>query len=702
MSIARFLPAALLLLGIPFAGQPALAAPPQFSTVPTFTRSFNVSGKVYTVHVAGRAPEQGGTTTIPVVLVPLSLSFQQPGHGEEKTRVLEPGAAVDKVVESPIFKPYAFATGVTQYGDAVQRAEFAKASARNWHTLLGQPKVAAAMRITIPPDRGYLLMSKRTGSTLAVVDLQFVQQEMLKRLPPGTAGDLAIGLARNVAWYSLNDATVCCSLGTHGTVSGTRQSFVVASYIDAGVMPRVADVQGLSQQLVEWMNDPLHDVQTNTFPAWRTPPQNLRCGGHEEGSAYLFAQPTDAAGLSNATAVAVKGATYHLENAALLPWFMQAAPAETYRGAYSFPDTRVLTGPAKPCEDRSQPAATVAGRPLPNPHHANGHALIGYWEGYGSAKETFPLRDVSPQWDIVIVTFAAPVPGSTSLLRFAPPPGMSVAALKADVAYLQHQGRKVLISLGGGGAVVTLKTSEDRQNFIHSVASIVAQYGFDGVDLDIETPSLILDAGDTDFRKPTTPSIVNLIDAMHVLRRQFGPGFMVAEVPEDAQTQAGMQTYAGQFGSFLPVIYGTRDILSFVDAQDYNTPPLEGLDGNYYLPGHTDYHVAMTELLLHGFPVGGNAKAFFPPIAAGKVAVGLPATPTSARNYTAIPEIEAALRALTEGRSYPGAAYHLQQSGGYPAFKGAMFWAINEDQRNGYAMSNAVGTVLHSFPRDGK
>lgn len=132
MSIARFLPAALLLLGISFAGQPALAAPLQASAVPTFTRSFTTAGKVYSVHIAGRAPEQGGTTTIPTVLVPLSLSFQQSGRGAGK--VLEPGAAVDKVVESPVFKPYAFATGVTQYGDAVQRAEFFRAGAGNWHT----------------------------------------------------------------------------------------------------------------------------------------------------------------------------------------------------------------------------------------------------------------------------------------------------------------------------------------------------------------------------------------------------------------------------------------------------------------------------------------------------------------------------------------------------------------------------------------
>ena len=56
--------------------------------------------------------------------------------------------------------------------------------------------------------------------------------------------------------------------------------------------------------------------------------------------------------------------------------------------------------------------------------------------------------------------------------------------------------------------------------------------------------------------------------------------------------------------------------------QDYNTPPLQGLDGEIYQPGTVDYHAAMTELLLHGFNVGGDPKQFFPPMPADKVAVG--------------------------------------------------------------------------------
>jgi len=297
----------------------------------------------------------------------------------------------------------------------------------------------------------------------------------------------------------------------------------------------------------------------------------------------------------------------------------------------------------------------------------------------------------------VIATFATPVKGSTALLHFAPPAVLGDEKFRADVVYLQGLGKKVLISLGGGGQVVTINTPQDLHDFVTSVTEIVEKYGFDGVDLDIETPSLLIDAGDTDFRKPTTASIVNLITAMRQMREHFGVKFMIGEVPEAAQAQSGMQVYGGQFGSFLAVIYGTRDILSFVDAQDYNTPPLEGLDGNYYFPGNADYHVAMSEMLVHGFPVAGDKKIMFPALPAEKVAIGLPATPSSARNYTEIAAIEDALRYLIEGKRYAGARYKLREKRAYTGFLGAMFWAINEDRRNDFKMSNAIGEFLHGM-----
>ena len=683
---------------------PSAEAAQASRTIPTFTGSFVTNGKQYSYTIAGQSPESGGTTTIPTVVVPVSLSFAAGGRNGAKT-VMRPEGAVSQLLHSPIFEKFPFATGDTQYGDAVQRAQFYKRAKGEWHTLLGAPQLAQPVQIEIPAANGYVLHSRRTGATLAVADLDFVQKQLFQHLAGAGIGPdkLVVALTRNVAFYSLGDATVCCSVGTHGvqldSAGAPAHSFVIGSYFDRGVYPRYLDVQGISQQIAEWLNDPLHGYQPNQFPAWLKPPSNVGCGGRGESSSYLLEQPTNYLPVSNATEVIVRGAVYHLQNMALLPWFAQSAATDTFQGAYSFPDTKALPAHAEPCAGARNRNIQPTAAPAPRTTPPNGHALIGYWEGYASVRAPIQLRDVSPQWDIIIATFAAPVKGSTSLLQFEPPAGIGEDAFKSDVAYLQHIGRKVLISLGGGGQVVTLNTPADVHNFTSSVTSIVEKYGFDGIDLDIETPSILIEPGDTDFRHPTTPSIVNLIAAIHQLRGHFGPKFMLAEVPEAAQAQAGMQAYGGQFGCFLPVIYGTRDILSFVDAQDYNTPPLEGLDGNYYFPGNADYHVAMSEMLVHGFPIGGNPKDFFPPLPPEKVAIGLPATPTSARNYTEIPAIEDALRYLIEAKPFAGAEYRLRRSSGYPAFLGAMFWAINEDRRNNYQMSNAIGPFLHHIPR---
>ncbi|TAM81967.1 MAG: glycoside hydrolase [Acidobacteria bacterium] len=668
--------------------------------VPTFTRSFTVAGQQYQYTVAGRDPDHGGTTTIPTVLVPVSLVFEGPAGKTGKNLEISAADDVQKVVQSPIFQKHAFATGNTQYGDAIQRAQFYKeATAKDWHTLLAQPGVTSPIEITIPPADGYLLTSKKTGHSLAIVDLDFVEKELFKSLAKAQArpDELVIALTKNTEFYELGDATVCCTWGAHGAKadapSKALQPFVLSTYLDPGVVPGYSDIQPITQQVAAWMNDPLHGQQENDLPAWQRPGAKGECGGRGIGTHYRFALPTDGVPESNSTVVKATGGEYHLENVALLSWYMQNANPDTFQGAYSFPDTSVLKAAAEPCAPRrARMIANPTTLPLANPHPPNGHQLIGYWVGY-SRSQTIPLRDVSPQWDVIIVAFASPVKGSTSTLHFETPAGYTKEGFKVEVAAMQRKGKKVLISLGGGGAVVTLNTAEDLKNFVDSVGAIVADYGFDGVDLDLETPSLMLGPGDTDFRKPTTPCIVNLIDAIRQLRKRFGPKFMLAEVPEGPQAPAGYVTYAGQFGSFLPVIYATRNMLAFVDVQDYNTPPLEGMDGNYYMPETADYYVAMTEMLVHGFQVGRSPNSYFPPLPSEKVAVGFLV------GRSELTEIEKSVRYLITGKPFAAGEYKLQRRPGYRDFNGVMFWNIQADRAENYQMSNAIGPLLHGLPR---
>jgi chitinase len=429
------------------------------------------------------------------------------------------------------------------------------------------------------------------------------------------------------------------------------------------------------------------------------------CGGTGVASTYFLLEPTNTNPKNNIPAskafiAHLDGATYHLQNVALLPWYTGAI--EGLGSTYSFPDAQALTDPSKPCPARggrpgagggpsAPPKATVAAVPMSG--SPNGHRLIGYWAGYGAAGSTFPLREVSPQWDVIIVAFSTPdknAPEGT--MQFQTPAGLDTAQFKSDIGYLKSQGKKVMISLGGGGQHFTLADGKRVPNFVSSVTRIVAEYGFDGIDIDFESPSLSIDPGDMDFKHPTTPSIVNLISALRQVRDRFGPRFMISLVPEGTQIPSGYPSYGGQFGSYLAITYAIGDMLSFIDVQSYNTPPLEGLDGEIYQPGTVDYHAAMTELLLHGFNVGGDPKQFFPPVPADKVAVGFLTGDTT-------PEIVSqAMDYIITGKAPAGTKYKLREPTGYPGMIGAMFWTIDADRRGNHNFSNAIGPQLHGYP----
>jgi chitinase len=659
-------------------------------TIPTFTVA--AGDRSYTL--AGGDPARGGTTTIQTVLVPVALSFESK-RVAGKPFVMDARPDVERVLRSPVFVPFAFSPGgATQYADGLLRSTFSKGA--DWHTLLGKPEVQP-VAITVPAGYGYVLTSKKSGASMAVVDVEFLQKELFQQLPK-QEGRLIIAVTHNTTYYAGGDATLCCSWGTHGVDSATGASFVLGSYLAAApVVVEEQDVQPLTQQLAEYMMDPLHDplfhdrnakAPGNTFPAWM---RQGACGGTGVASNYFLLQPTDTNPKNNIPrSTPFAAGAYHVQNAALLPWYNGAA-----KGPYSFPDAHALAEPARPCPARggrggAPPAPSVAAAPRTGA--PNGHKLIGYWSGFGSAGSIFPIRDVSPQWDVIIVAFATPdrnAPEGT--MQFHTPAGLDTEAFKKDIADLKSQGRTVLISLGGGGQHFTLADPKRIPNFVASVARIVSEYGFDGIDVDFESPSLSIAPGDTDYRHPTTPSIVNLIAALRQLHDRFGAGFRISLVPEGTQIPSGYPSYGGQFGSYLPILHAIRDILYFVDVQDYNTPPLQGLDGEIYQPGTVDYHSAMTELLLHGFPVGGDPKQLFAPLPPGQVAVGFltgDTTPTI---------VSQAMDSIIRGTAAPGTQYKLRKPDGYPEMLGAMFWTIDADRRGNYNFSNVVGPQLHGY-----
>jgi len=221
-------------------------------SVPTFQI---VAGQTsYTV--AGHDPAQEGTANIPTLIVPLQLSFETKKIAG-KPFVMDAVPDVRSILRSPIFANFAFPGGrPTQYGDALLRSTFP--AHPGWHTLLAKPEVRP-VKIAVPAGAGYVLTSAKSGHSVAIVDLEWLQRELFRQVSKQD-GRLVLAVSHNTAYYALGDATVCCSWGTHGVDAGTGNSFVLASYI--GAAPSVVndrDIQPITQQLVQFLKDPLHD-----------------------------------------------------------------------------------------------------------------------------------------------------------------------------------------------------------------------------------------------------------------------------------------------------------------------------------------------------------------------------------------------------------------------------------------------------------
>ncbi|MBU6532691.1 chitinase [Streptomyces sp. NPDC057245] len=319
------------------------------------------------------------------------------------------------------------------------------------------------------------------------------------------------------------------------------------------------------------------------------------------------------------------------------------------------------------------------------------HALVGYLHAsFANGSGYTRLADVPDSWDVIDLAFGEPTSVTSGDIRFercpvAECPNVeSDAEFKAAIKAKQAAGKKVLISIGGQNGQVQLTTAAARDAFVSSVSAIIDEYGLDGLDIDFEGHSLSLDADDTDFKNPKTPVVVNLISAVKTLKAKYGDAFALTMAPETFFVQLGYQYYGtGQWGgqdpragAYLPVIHALRDDLTLLHVQDYNSGPIMGLDDQYHSMGGADFHIAMTDMLLTGFPVAGNADNVFPPLRPDQVAIGMPASVNAGNGHVSPAEVTKTLNCLTRKTDCGSYATH----GTWPDLRGLMTWSINWDR----------------------
>jgi chitinase len=319
--------------------------------------------------------------------------------------------------------------------------------------------------------------------------------------------------------------------------------------------------------------------------------------------------------------------------------------------------------------------ATPVFAQLPNP------ALVGYWHNWNTANAPYiQLEQVDNRYNVIAVAFAVPRSGTDYDMTFTPSGGVTAAAFKTKIQTLQGQGKKVLLSVGGGGTAVSLSDANERNIFASSMLTLLNNYGFDGMDIDIEGSGLTLTGGTV--AAPVDASIVNLIAAIKTIMSSYyvanGKQLLLTMAPETAFVQGGMSAYSGVWGAYLPVIQGLRDSLALVHVQLYNSGSMYGINRGIYTQGTADFIVALTEAVIRGFTTSGSGGVFSG-LPASKVAIGLPAcTSAAGGGFTTETVVASAVNYLRGVGPKPG-TYTLVQSGGYPTLRGMMTWSMNWD-----------------------
>ncbi|MFJ4902463.1 chitinase [Streptomyces sp. NPDC088727] len=291
------------------------------------------------------------------------------------------------------------------------------------------------------------------------------------------------------------------------------------------------------------------------------------------------------------------------------------------------------------------------------------HAVTGYWQNFNNGATVQKLSDVPANYDIIAVSFAdaTTTPGAVTFnLDTAGLNGYTVDQFKADIKAKQAAGKNVIISVGGEKGSVSVNSDASATNFANSVYSLIQEYGFNGVDIDLENGV----------------NSTYMTKALRSLSQKAGSGLVITMAPQTID----MQSTAGEY---FKTALGIKDILTVVNMQYYNSGSMLGCDGKVYSQGSVDFLTALACIQLEGG------------LDPSQVGLGVPASTSGAGSgYVAPSVVNAALDCLAKGTGCGS----FKPSKTYPGVRGAMTWSTNWDAKSGNAWSNAVGPHVHGLP----
>lgn len=242
----------------------------------------------------------------------------------------------------------------------------------------------------------------------------------------------------------------------------------------------------------------------------------------------------------------------------------------------------------------------------------------------------------------------------------------SVTQLKA-----QHSGRKVLVTLGGGAAGILNcgMANQDTfvKNMVEGLKDIVNQYGFDGVDFDMEHRAA---SGGSDYVK------CGLIIA-NVVKQLHEAGMVTSIAPQMGNVNPfdpADSVSAGQ-NEHAPLLGMAMNCFSFISPQMYNT--WAAVETQAFA---IKYATALTQV---GYHVTIDHKRYEVMIPASKLTLGYPATAKGASSgYIAPSSLHDIVTSLHDQGIHLG---------------GMMTWSVGWDQQGDFEWVDTLSDLPGPF-----